>query len=181
MPSRFIAALAALALLGACKPMDTLWNDIYGNGTIQGAETCMKQRQSDLITDRAVRRTCIEEFEVSLSTEEVDRFGGKGWVTKINDEVVFKAGFTHDLTDWVVTRVEVQLSLKEAETDIPFGGKDFSVDSIVWIEAHTDGTTWTSREVENAPTGMEDIPWCRPNTTSKCLNWMITDAKGLKI
>lgn len=170
-----ICIVAVLAI--GVKPVERLINETTNRGTLRGVETCMGYTGSVLISENAVRATCVETFQRPLYSE--DYATGRAGPRLIEQERIGWSGSLENKTsDHVTTWVEITVRIIDEAGD----ERTFSAGTQIWIDPLSEATfTVELPDIEREQ--IEERDFCDHNDApaTNCFSWSITKIRGLSI
>ncbi len=169
-----LCLVAALAF--GIEPVQRVINEATNRGTLRGVERCLDYSKSELLSQDAVRATCVQSFHTRLylpdlatgrAGPEIDQ-GRMGWGGMLENKT----------SDHVTTWVRVAVSIFDAD------GKKNEVFAEIptWIDPMGEAKFWVELpDVEREQ--FNGIEFCNDDDKAPkaCMAWGVTDLMGLTI
>ena len=170
-----LICLVAFFIIGI-EPLQRGINEATNKGSLRGVENCMVYSKSDLLSESAVKATCVSTFQKNLYNSDL----ATGRAGPLGDfQGISWGGNLHNKTsDHVTTWIRVSVSAYDAD-----GVKeDFQAETPIWIDPMS--STDFSVELPGLTQGqLENLEFCdRDDVQLKaCMTWTITQIMGLAI
>lgn len=117
-----------VALVIGIEPVQRVINEATQKGTLKGIESCMNYSSSDLLSEHAIKATCVRTFQKRLY-QNAHATGNAG--PQINQRSVGWGGTLENKTpDHVTTWVTISVSIFNEEGK----EKEYSAETPVWID-----------------------------------------------
>ena len=169
-----ICLVAALAF--GIKPVQRVMNEAANQGTLRGVETCMNYSKSELLSQDAVKATCVQSFHNRLYIPDL-AIGQAG--PRIDQGKVGWGGTLANKTpSHVTTWIQISVTIYDAD-----GTKqEVFAETPIWI-APLGEAEFRVELPELEGKQFDDIKFCdHDNTAPKtCIGWGVTDVMGLAI
>ncbi len=178
MKNYLIAALACLvaALAFGIEPVQRMVNEAANRGSLRGVEKCMDYAKSELLSQDAVKASCVKVFHTQLYLPDLAT--GKAG-PRVEQGVVGWEGVLENKTaDHVTTWIQIGVSIydKDGKKQEVFG------ETSVWIDPM--GEAKFQVELPDLkPEQVESIEFCGLDEQAPkgCMAWGLSDLKGLAI
>lgn len=185
MITRITAVFMLLVTLSACKPAKETFNELLNAGRLQGVSRCVELSTTDLISNEAIRRTCVAKFERDIPQKHLFQISGSGGPEKRGEKRVFAGTLANASSDYVVTQlvIEVRFSANATSKAVAAAPRRsiYTVSLTDWIEPGEDDESFTSDEVSGPPRDWGESPSCREGVDERCWSWSILSGKGLRV
>lgn len=170
-----LVCLLAFFIIGI-EPLQRLINESTKQGTLRGVETCMVYSSSELLSQDAVKATCVSAFQKNLYNGDLAT-GRAG--PRSNQQTVSWGGTLQNKTsDHVTTWIQVSVSIFDAEGT----EQEFQAETSIWIDPLNEADFMVELpELEREQ--LEDIEFCDHADVEpkSCMTWGVTDIRGLTI
>lgn len=169
-----LCLLAAMVI--GFEPLQRALNETTKQGTLRGAEVCMKYSNGGLLSEDAVKATCVATFQRSLFNGELAT-GRAG--PRFNERTVDWGGTLENKTpDHVTTWIRIAVSIYDADGI----EEKFFAETSVWIDPLNEAD-FIAELLEVEPEQLIDIGFCdhEDSDPTACLIWAVTDIMGLRI
>ena len=178
MKNYLIAGLICLvaALTIGIEPVQRLVNEASNHGTLRGVEKCMDYAKSELLSQEAVKASCVESFHVTLYIPELAT--GKARPRVDQGIAGWEGTLENKTADHVTTWVKIGVSIYDAD------GKEQQAfaETPLWIDPMGKATFQVELPDIKAEQ-LESIEYCDldEQAPKSCMSWGVTDIKGLAI
>lgn len=169
-----IGVVAALTI--GVEPVQRFMNEAANSGNLRGVEKCMQYSKSELLSEDAVKASCVKAFQERLYL--ADLASGKAG-PRIDQGTVGWEGILENKTaDHVTTWIQIGVSIYDKD------GKEQEVfaETPIWIDPM--GEAKFVVEFPNLkPEQLDAIDWCglEDQAPKACFSWGVTDLMGLAI
>jgi len=170
-----LVCLVAFFIIGI-EPLQRLINEATKQGTLRGVETCMVYSSSDLLSEDAVKTTCVSTFQKNLYNGDLatGRAGPRN-----NQQTVSWGGTLQNKTsDYVTTWIKVSVSIFDADGT----EQEFQAETSIWIDPLSEAD-FRVELPELEWEQIENIKFCDHEDTEPkaCMTWGTPEIKGLII
>lgn len=169
-----ICLVAALAI--GVEPLQRLANEKINWGTLKGVETCLSYSSSELLSEEAVRLTCVLAFQKPLyRNEHATGLAGP----RIEQTIVSWAGELENMAhDHVTTWIRLEVSIFD-ENGID---QAFAAETSIWIDP-LDQTEFRVELPDLNGDLFEGLEFCEleDDAPKNCVSWGIAEMKGLSL
>lgn len=169
-----ICLVAALAF--GIEPVQRVINEATNQGTLRGVEKCMDYSKSELLSQDAVKATCVQAFHNRLYLPDL-AMGQAG--PRIEQGKVSWGGILENkTTDYVTTWIRIAVTIFDAD-----GTKqEVFAETPIWIAPLNDAE-FLIELPDLKREQFDDIEFCDHDDEApkSCMGWGITDVKGLTI
>jgi hypothetical protein len=169
-----ICLVAALTI--GIEPVQRFMNEATNRGTLRGVEKCMDYAKSELLSQEAVKASCVQVFHERLYLPDLATGLARPRVDQ--DKVGWEGTLENNTADHVTTWVKVGVSIFDED------GKEREVfaEIPIWIDPMGE----TNFQVELPDLKPEELGTYGPcelddQTPKECISWGITDVMGLAI
>jgi hypothetical protein len=164
------------ALIIGIEPLQRALKETTKGGTLRGAEACIAYSSGGLLSEDAVKATCVATFQRNVFNGDLAT-GRAG--PRLNDRTVDWYGILENKTpDHVTTRVRVTVSIYDTDGT----EEEFFAETSIWIDP-LNKADFTAELLEVEPEQLVDIEFCDHENLepTACMTWGITDIMGLSI
>jgi hypothetical protein len=168
--------LLVTALVVGIEPVQRVINEATKQGTLRGAEACMKYSRSELLSESAVRATCVRTFQKQLY--HGDHATGRAG-PRIGQRTVSWEGTLQNKTpDHVTTWIGLSIFIYDADGS----EQKFDAEMPIWINP-LDEAEFRLEIPDLKPSQIDNIEFCDPNQLEgkTCVRWGVTNVMGLSI
>lgn len=165
-----------VALVLGVEPVQRVFNEATQRGTLKGVENFMGYSSSDLLSEEAVRATCVTAFQKPLYRG--DHATGRAGPRFEQRRVAWGGNLENKTADHVTTWVKITVSVFDAEGE----EQEFVADTSIWIDP-LDDAEFLVELPETAPAQFEELDFCdlEDPAPKNCMSWGVTEVKGLSI
>ena len=164
------------ALVIGIEPVQRAINEATRKGTLKGVESCMNYAKSNLLSEDAVRATCVRAFQKSLYHN--DHATGRAG-PQVNQGAVGWGGTLENKTsDHVTTWIKISVSFFDEDGT----EKKYSAETPIWIDPLDEAEFEVDLpEVERKQ--LENLEFCEHDdpTPTACVTWGVMNVMGLAI
>ncbi|MEO9572972.1 MAG: hypothetical protein ABJ360_02235 [Roseobacter sp.] len=170
-----LACLVAALAFGV-EPVQRGINETVNKGTLKGVETCLSYSKSELISNEAVRATCVTAFQKPLYGN--DHATGRAGPRLDQRYVAWEGELENKTSDHVTTWIRVSVSIYDADG----AEQEFFGDTTIWIDP-LDEAAFRVELPELEREKFDSIEFCDHDdlTPSACLTWGVVETMGLAI
>lgn len=178
MKNYLIGALICLvvALAYGIKPVQRAINEAFNQGSLRGVENCMDYSKSELLSEDAVKASCVEAFHKRLYLPEVAT--GKAGPRVGQGIVGWEGILENHSADHVTTWIRIGVSIYDKD------GKEQEVfaETPVWIDPMGEASFQVELP-DLKPEQLDAIEYCDLDDESPrdCMAWGVADVMGLVI
>ena len=169
-----ICLVAALGF--GIEPVQRVINELTNRGTLRGVETCIDYSKSALISQDAVRATCVQSFQNRLYVPDV-AIGQAG--PRMEEGKLGWGGILENKTpDHVTTWIQIAVTIFDTD-----GTKqEVFAETSIWIDPLGE-TEFRVELPELEREQFDKIQFCDidDENPKSCFGWGVTDVKGLAI
>ncbi|WP_170381904.1 hypothetical protein [Ruegeria atlantica] len=165
-----------LAMVVGVKPVQRAINEAFNLGTLRGVETCMSYSDSELLSNDAIKATCVTTFQKHLFHN--DHATGRAG-PRLDERIVSWGGVLQNKTpDHVTTWIQISVSIYDKE------GKEqeVSAETAIWIDPLNEADFRVELpDLESEQ--LENLGFCEHEDTkpAECMAWGVTDVMGLAL
>lgn len=164
------------ALIIGVEPVQKVVNETTQKGTLKGIESCMSYSSSDLLSDRAIRATCVRTFQKHLyhNDHAIGRAG-----PRMNQRSVGWGGTLENKTpDHVTTWVKIAVGIFDDEGN----EKEYFAETSIWIDP-LDEAEFSVDLPDVKQEQFESFEFCDHDDPApkSCVTWGITEVMGVSI
>lgn len=169
-----IGVVAALTI--GVEPVQRFMNEAANSGTLRGVEKCMQYSKSELLSQDAIKASCVEAFHKRLYLQ--DLASGKAG-PRVDQGIVSWEGILENKTaDHVTTWIQIGVSIYDKD------GKEQEVfaETPIWIDPMGEAK-FQVEFPDLKPEQLEAIEFCDLDDQSPkaCMAWGVSDLMGLTI
>ena len=169
-----IGLVAALTI--GVEPVQRFMNEAVNRGTVRGVENCMSYAKSELLSQDAVKASCVEAFHERLDLP--DLASGEAGPRLDQGKMTWEGVLQNKTADYVITWILISVIVSDAE------GKKQEVlaETSIWIDPM--GKADFQVELPNLkPEQFHAIDFCDPDvqTPKACMVWELVHVKGVSI
>lgn len=170
-----LCVVAALAI--GIEPVQRAFNETVNQGTLRGVDNCLSYSSSELLSDEAVKATCLNAFQERVYDE--DMASGKAGPRKNQTNVNWVGVLENKTADYVTTWMQVTVRIYDEDGN----EEEFVADTSIWINPKADAEFTVELPDVGPERFVDDIEWCDLNdgAPKACMSWGITDVMGLSI
>jgi len=164
------------ALVIGIEPVQRVVNEATQKGTLKGIESCMNYSSSDLLSEHAIRATCVRTFQKRLYQN--DHATGRAG-PRMNQRTVGWGGTLENKTpDHVTTWVKISVSIFDEEGK----EKEYSAETPIWIDP-LDEAEFSVDLPDVKHEQFESFEFCdHDNPAPKaCVTWGVMEIMGVTI
>lgn len=169
-----ICLVAALAF--GIEPVQRVINEASSRGTLRGVETCMDYSKSELLSQAAVRATCVKSFQI--------RFYGPDHATGLagpridQGKVVWSGTLTNKTPDHVTTWIQIAVTIFGADgtKQEVFGETPIWIDPLGEAEFRVELPDLEREQLDAIESCDND-----DKAPKACIAWGVTEVMGLAI
>ena len=178
MKNYLIVGLVCLvaALAYGVEPVQGLINETANRGTLRGAERCMDYAKSALLSQDAVKVSCVQAFQERLYLPDLATGLARPRVEE--GQVGWEGSLENKTIDHVTTWVRISVFIYDAD------GKEQEsfAETPIWIDPMGEAEFKVALP-DLKPDQLEKIEFCDidDDAPKACMSWGITDLKGLAI
>lgn len=178
MKNYLIGGLICLVVVLAfgVEPVQRMINETANSGTLRGAEKCMDYSKSELLSEDAVKATCVQSFHTRLYLPNLAT--GQAGPRFAQGQVGWGGILQNKTSDHVTTWIEIAVMVFDAD-----GTKqEVSVEAPIWIDPLGEAEFRIELpDLERVQ--FDDIEFCdlEDETPTACMARAVTDVKGLAI
>ncbi len=169
-----ICLLAALAF--GIEPVQRLVNEVTSQGTLRGVETCIEYSKSDLLSQDAVRASCVQSFQKRLYGP--DFATGLAGPRMEQEKLGWGGTLENKTPDHVTTWIRIAVTIFDAD-----GAKqEVFAETPIWIDPLDEAEFWVELpDLEREQ--LDNIAFCDidDETPKACFGWGVTEVMGLAI
>ncbi len=169
-----VCLLAALAF--GIEPVQRVINEAANQGTLRGVEKCMNYTKSELLSQDAVKATCIQSFQKPLYLPDLAT--GEAGPLMDQGNVAWGGTIKNKTPDHVTTWIRIAVAVFDLE-----GNKqEVFAETPVWIDPM--GEAEFRVELQDLDREqLDDLAFCDLDVEAPkaCMGWGITDVMGLAI
>lgn len=151
-------------------------NEAANRGTLRGVETCMDYTKSELLSQDAVKATCVQSFQKQLYLPDLAT--GQAGPRLDQGQVGWGGTIENKTPDHVTTWIRIAVSVFDLE-----GNKqEVFAETPVWIDPM--GEAEFRVELQDLHREqLDDIAFCDHDDEAPkaCMAWGVTDVMGLAI
>lgn len=170
-----LVCLLAFFIIGV-EPLQRLINEATKHGTLRGVETCMVYSSSELLSQDAVKATCVSAFQKNLY--DGDLATGRAGPENNEQTVLWGGTLQNKTSDHVTTWIQVSVSIFDAN-----GTKqEVQAETSIWIDPLNEADFRVELpDLEREQ--LENVEFCDHEDLEPkaCMAWTITDIMGLTI
>lgn len=169
-----ICLVAALTI--GIEPVQRFMNEAVNRGTLRGVEKCMDYSKSELLSQEAVKASCVQSFHRRPNLPGLAT-GQAG--PRIDNEVVGWAGRLENKTsDHVTTWIEIVVILFDKEGK----EKEFFAETPIWINPLGEAE-FRVEFPDLEPKRLDELKFCDRDDEAPmdCMDWGVADVMGLAI
>ncbi|MCE8417413.1 hypothetical protein LZ190_01590 [Rhodovulum sulfidophilum] len=164
------------ALVIGIEPVQRVINEATRKGTLSGIENCMSYSSSDLLSERAVRATCVRTFQKHLYHNDYAT-GRAG--PRINQQTVGWGGTLENKTaDHVTTWVKISVGIFDVEGN----EQEHFAETPIWIDP-LDEAEFRVDLPDVKHEQFESFEFCDYNDPAPkaCVTWGVIEIMGVTI
>lgn len=163
------------ALVIGVDPLLRMINEATRQGTLGGVEACLDYSSSDLLTDDAVKATCVTTFQRRLYGNEYA--SGRAGPREIGRDIGWGGSLQNKTPDHVTTRVKISVSVYDANGD----EQEVFAETPIWIDPLSEAE-FSVELPDLKREQFDDIEFCDFDDTKPtgCMTWGVTEVMGLR-
>jgi hypothetical protein len=169
-----ICLVAALTI--GVEPVQRFMNEATSSGTLRGVEKCVDYSKSELLSQDAIKASCVQSFHKRLYL--ADLATGKAGPRVEEGIVNWEGNLENKTADHVTTWVQVGVSIFDKD------GKEQKAfaETPIWIDPMGEAS-FQVEFPDLKPEQLEGTDWCdlEDQAPKECFSWGITDVMGLTI
>ncbi|WP_339718268.1 hypothetical protein [uncultured Maritimibacter sp.] len=178
---RFVALVSIALMTAACKPVRETINEITNHGKLAGVANCIELSPQGLLSEEAVRGSCIAKFQTELPPWVAQSFDGRGGPSSLGKDKVFSGVITDSPDEYVITKFRVSVVTYASEGDEPDHAS-----AVVegWFEPGSQYVEFTSLPLDDLPKSWGEIDGmagCDGEEKRDCWTWTIVGTWGLAL
>lgn len=165
-----------VALVYGVEPVQRVINEATHKGTLKGIETCMEYSSSRLLSEAAIKETCIRAFQKRLYHK--DHATGRAG-PRLNQRIISWGGILENKTsDHVTTWIRVSVSIFDAEGT----EQEHFAETPIWIDP-LDEAEFIVDLPDFEHKQFKDIEFCDHDELEPkaCMNWGVVAVRGVEI
>lgn len=164
------------ALVIGIEPVQRTINEATRKGTLKGIESCMDYSNSELLSEDAIRKTCVSTFQKRLFRQ--NHATGRAGPRMIEGSLGWGGTLENKTPDDVTTWIKISVSIFDEE------GKENEhfTDTQIWIDPL--GEVEFSVDLPDVEHGdFENFEFCdRDDPEPKaCVTWGVTEVMGVTV
>ncbi|MBL3565386.1 hypothetical protein JMM59_10275 [Rhodovulum sulfidophilum] len=164
------------SLVIGIEPVQRVINEATRKGTLIGIENCMSYSSSDLLSERAVRATCVRTFQKHLYHNDYAT-GRAG--PRINQQTVgWGGGLENKTADHVTTWVKIAVGIFDVEGN----EQEYFAETPIWIDP-LDEAEFRVDLPDVKHEQFESFEFCEYNDPAPkaCVTWGVIEIMGVTI
>ena len=158
------------------EPLQRALNETTKQGTLRGAEACMTYSSGGLLSEDAVKATCVATFQRNLYNGDLAT-GRAG--PRFDDQTVDWDGTLENKTpDHVTTWIRVTVSIFDTDGN----EEEFFAETSIWIDPLNEAD-FRAELLDVETEQLIDIEFCdyEDLEPTACMSWAVTGIMGLRI
>lgn len=169
-----IFLVAALAF--GIEPVQRVINEAINRGTLRGVEACMNYSKSELLSQEAVRATCVQSFHYQLYIP--DLAAGQAGPLIDQDKVGWGGTLKNKTPDHVTTWIQIAVTIFDADGN----QQEIFADTPIWIDP-TGEADFQVELPDLKRKQLDGIDFCDNDDKAPkaCVSWGIAKVMGLTI
>lgn len=164
------------ALVIGIEPVQRTINEATRKGTLKGVESCMDYSDSELLSDDAIRTTCVSTFQKRLFRQ--DHATGRAGPRMIEGSLGWGGTLENKTPDHVTTWVKISVSIFDEE------GKENEhfTETSIWIDP-LGKTEFRVNLPDVEAEQIEVFKFCDLDDAEPkaCFTWGVADVMGLTV
>lgn len=158
------------------KPVQRVINEAANRGTLRGVEACMDYSKSELLSQDAVKATCVQSFQNRLYLP--DLASGQAGPRMDQEKAGWEGTLENKTPDHVTSWIQIAVTIFDAD-----GTKqEVFAETAIWIDPLGEAE-FRVELPEFKREQFDKIKFCDDDDEAPkaCMGWGITDVKGLSI
>ena len=164
------------ALVIGLEPVQRVVNEATKKGTLKGIENCMNYSSSDLLSEHAVRATCVRAFQKRLYRN--DHATGRAGPRMNQGTVAWGGTLENKTSDHVTTWVKISVGIFDVEGK----EKEYFAETPIWIDP-LDKAEFIVDLPDVKHEQFEGFEFCDHDALAPkaCVTWGVVEVMGVTI
>lgn len=164
------------ALVIGIEPVQRVINEATRKGTLSGIENCMSYSSSDLLSELAVRATCVRTFQKHLNHN--DHATGRAGPRMNQQTIGWEGTLENKTADHVTTWVKISVGVFDAEGN----EQEFFSETPIWIDP-LDEAEFSVDLPDVKHEQFESFEFCEHDDPAPkaCVTWSVVGIMGVTI
>lgn len=164
------------ALIIGIEPVQRVVNEATRKGTLQGVESCINYSSSELLSEQAIRATCVRAFQKRLYHR--DHATGRAGPGTNQQTVGWEGTLENKTPDHVTTWVQMVVDIYDEEGT----RKEYFAETPIWIDP-LDEADFSVDLLDVKPEQFENFEFCDHDDPApkSCVTWGVKGVMGVTI